>query len=97
MYSPDRHNHTFLEDLMTFTHIFLEHLESFSKGKILTIKTAKMRKIKKKNKKNQKKATQRREESIDEDGGNESANGAEFDPRKPDELSQSDDEEEVVS
>ena len=39
MYTPGKHNEQFLQDLIVFTHILLEHMEQYSKGKTLKIKT----------------------------------------------------------
>ena len=47
MYTPGKHNEQFLQDLISFTHTFLEHMEQYSKGKMLMIKTQKTRKVKK--------------------------------------------------
>lgn len=77
---------SFLEDLIRFTHIFLEHLEQFSKGKMLKIKTAKMRKVKKgKEKKRQLKSQRADHDSNEEE--HESNEDGNFDPKNPDELS----------
>jgi len=47
LYKPARHNHQLLEDIVGFTHLFLEMLEEFSKGKIIKIQTQNKRKVKK--------------------------------------------------
>lgn len=47
MFAPGLHSLDFLSDLITFTHTFLEHLEQFSRGKMLTIKTNRKKKAKK--------------------------------------------------
>jgi hypothetical protein len=48
IYCPGRHSEQFLQDLIQFNHIFTEHMEQYSKGKMLTIKTQKRRKVKRK-------------------------------------------------
>ena len=51
LYDPKKHNASFLHDTIEFTHIMLEMLDEYSKGKVLTIQTQKKRKIKRKQKK----------------------------------------------
>ena len=37
MFNPGKHSQLFIKDIISFTHTFLEHLEEFSKGKMLKI------------------------------------------------------------
>lgn len=46
-YKEGVHHKQFLYDTIEFTHLFLEMLEEYSKGKVLTIKTHRKKKIKK--------------------------------------------------
>ena len=46
-FNPVKHTQQFLQDVIGFTHTYLEHLEEFSKGKMLMIKTNRVRKVKK--------------------------------------------------
>jgi hypothetical protein len=39
MYDPRVHSESFLFDIVEFTHIMLEMLDEYSKGKILMIQT----------------------------------------------------------
>ena len=48
-----KHNVSFLHDSIEFTHVMLEMLDEYSRGKVLTINTQKKRKIKKPKKKRQ--------------------------------------------
>ena len=48
MYDSRVHSESFLSDIIEFTHLMLEMLDEYSKGKILMIQTQKTRKIKKK-------------------------------------------------
>jgi len=57
MFDPRKHNAAFLGDTVEFTHIMLEMLDEYSKGKVLTIQTQRKRKVKK----NKKKAKKNRE------------------------------------
>ena len=50
MFTPYKHAPLFLQDIISFTHTYLEHLEEFSKGKMLMIKTGRRRKVKKQKK-----------------------------------------------
>mmetsp|Transcript_42796 Transcript_42796/g.56533 ORF Transcript_42796/g.56533 Transcript_42796/m.56533 type:complete len:96 (-) Transcript_42796:1476-1763(-) len=47
MFVPTKHSKQFLYDVISFTHTFLEHLEEFSKGRMLKIKTGRRKKVKK--------------------------------------------------
>ena len=42
----------FLHDTIEFTHLMLEMLDEYSRGKVLTIQTQRKRKVKKNKKKN---------------------------------------------
>ena len=53
MYTAPKHSSQFLADVVSFTHTYLEHLESFSKGRMLMIKTGKRREARKNQKKQQ--------------------------------------------
>lgn len=55
LFDPRRHNTSFLTDIIEFTHLMLEMLEEYSRGKVLTIQTQQKRKKKKTNKKKNKK------------------------------------------
>lgn len=46
-----KHNSAFLHDTIEFTHLMLEMLDEYSRGRVLTINTQKKRKIKKAKKK----------------------------------------------
>jgi len=83
MFNPGKHSLLFLQDTLMFTHTFLEHLEEFSKGRMLMIKTGKRRKVKKQ-KKNQRKQNQNDDLSADSD---QEKNDNEFDPEKANEMS----------
>lgn len=56
MFDHKKHNIQFLHDIIEFSHIMLEMLDEYSKGKVLTIQTQRKRKVKKNkgNKKNKK-------------------------------------------
>ena len=84
MYNSAKHNEQFLSDLICFTHTFLEHMEQYSKGKTLKIKTQKKRKVKKQK---GRKLGNTQHDSQDEDQGDK-----DFDPDKPDDLSGDDDD-----
>ena len=47
MHNQQKHSQEFLKDVISFTHTYLEHLEEFSKGRMLKIKTGRRRKVKK--------------------------------------------------
>ena len=47
LYDHRKHNQQFLSDTIEFTHIMLEMLDEYSKGKVLTIQTQRKRKVKK--------------------------------------------------
>ena len=81
MYLPNKHTSDFLADVISFTHTFLEHLEEFSKGKMLMIKTGKRRKVKKTKKQTQRNAGG---DSDLEPQSNDENDEKEFDPNKPD-------------
>ena len=85
--------------MISFTHTYLEHLEEFSKGRMLKIKTGRRRKVKKNKKaKNAKSAAQDDDDDFDASIGSDNEaktqKDGEYDPSKPndDELG-SDDEE----
>lgn len=46
-FDPKKHNPSVLHDSIEFTHVMLEMLDKYSRGKVLTINTQKKRKIKK--------------------------------------------------
>ena len=56
LYDSKKHHISFLNDIIEFTHIMLEMLDEYSKGKVLTIQTQRKRKVKKNKKKQQRKA-----------------------------------------
>ena len=95
MYNPGKHSPLFIKDVISFTHTFLEHLEEFSKGRMLMIKTGKRRKVKKN--KRQMAAMQTQDNNLsgdendddisDKEEGAAKEKDAEFDPEKPDNLS----------
>ena len=85
LYNSAKHNEQFLSDLICFTHTFLEHMEQYSKGKTLKIKTQKKRKVKKQK---GRKLGNTQHDSQDEDQGDK-----DFDPDKPDDLSGDDDDQ----
>lgn len=51
LFDPKKHHISFLQDSIEFTHIMLDMLDEYSKGKVLTIQTHKKRKVKKNKKK----------------------------------------------
>ena len=57
MFNSLKHSWNFLFDVIEYTHLMLEMLDEYSKGKILMIQTQKKRKVKK-NKLNKKKNNQ---------------------------------------
>ena len=85
LYNSARHNEGFLSDLISFTHTYLEHMEQYSKGKTLKIRTQKKRKVKKQK---GRKLGNTQHDSQEEDQGDK-----DFDPDRPDELSGDDDQE----
>jgi len=52
IFDPKKHNYQFLHDTIEFTHLMLEMLDEYSRGKVLTIQTQRKRKVKKNKKKN---------------------------------------------
>lgn len=48
LFDRRKHNMMFLQDIVEFTHLMLEMLDQYSKGKVLTIQTHKKRRVKKK-------------------------------------------------
>lgn len=50
MFVPQKHSQSFIQDVISFTHTYLEHLEEFSKGRMLMIKTGRRRKVRKQKK-----------------------------------------------
>lgn len=46
LFDPKKHNAQFLYDSIEFTHLMLEMLDEYSKGKVLTIQTQRKRKVK---------------------------------------------------
>jgi hypothetical protein len=69
LYEPGAHSKQLLHDAVEFTHIMVDMLEEYSKGKVLTIQTQRKKKVKKARKNNE-----NRDEEEEE----------EFDPNKPD-------------
>ena len=86
-YTPGKHNEMFIKDLISFTHVFLEHLEKYSKGKVLMVKTNKKKKVKKQKVKN----TAGWQNSGDEKEGG--AAEKEYNPDAPDDFSEDDDQQ----
>lgn len=66
LFDPKKHNPTFLHDIIEFTHIMLEMLDEYSKGKVLTIQTQRKRKVKKAKKKGKKARDLNVENEIEE-------------------------------
>jgi hypothetical protein len=83
LFDHKKHHFSFLQDNIEFTHIMLEMLDEYSKGKVLTIQTQKKRKVKK----NKKKAAKKQRDDLDE-----FADELEF---SDDDFSEGDDEENV--
>ena len=50
MFVPQKHSQLFIQDVISFTHTYLEHMEEFSKGRMLMIKTGRRRKVRKQKK-----------------------------------------------
>ena len=101
MHNAQKHSFEFLKDVISFTHTYLEHLEEFSKGRMLKIKTGRRRKVKRNKKAKGKKQAALGDEDEDDDvsmgsdgepAKKEKADG-EFDPNKPDDDFGSDDED----
>lgn len=65
LFDKRKHNYQFLQDTIEFTHIMLEMLDEYSKGKVLTIQTQRKRKVKKIKKKNKK--TRQGDLNVDND------------------------------
>jgi len=84
MYMAPKHSVTFLSDVVSFTHTFLEHLEEFSKGRMLMIKTGRRRKVRRPQRNDRP-----TKKNLDDNSENEVGDG-DFDPAKPDELSADD-------
>jgi hypothetical protein len=47
LYDPKNHSKQFLHDSLEFIHLMVNMLEEYSKGKVLTIQTHRMKKVKK--------------------------------------------------
>ena len=73
-FNAQKHSPEFLHDVIAFTHTYLEHLEEYSKGKRLTIRTGQRRKVKRQQAKRRGGA---QSENEDEDGDGD------FDPNNP--------------
>ena len=85
LYNRTRHYETSLVEVITLTHAFLQMLEDYSKGKVMTIQTDKTRRRKKQKKR-----------AADEDAGFAQGEGSgddgNFDPQKPDEPENNEEE-----
>ena len=76
LFNRSRHHDKSLVDIITLTHSFLQMLEDYSKGKVLTITTDRTRKRKKQKKKGA---------DAGHVQGEADADDGDFDPDKPDE------------